>query len=691
MPRQPSRQVSLAPLLAQNSTRVADRTLNGTYMRGGFNVGVRDGEWWTRKGQKLKLPRIGGVPWWWVMDINADLTIIANPYYALAYDGGGIPSVEELYTPAVTESVSFTNNSTSATSSTTRTVGQLILVSTDKVYRVTAVSGTTITLDRAYEETTDSKTCRFIDPLNRNMAGSNVGVSTSANRVGSCVVFEQLVTNPAGPASGSAHGASPATTAGHSYLVITSNSGVPVAVNLTAYLNGSPVAPVRLFFYNTSLGTPAQIGADSAFTSLNPRGVFAEVYKGRLFISYATDPSGLYGDRTIWYSQFGDLTRWHTGISGQTAAPNFITCAGEGDEIAEMKTLGDELVVHRWYSRELLAATQSSSTPFTRRTHHVRLGIHDKYAMSNRVVTANGVHYIWTRNGPAVFDGSNVTLVARSVYRDLLAAEQLDGQGDVVCALHDERNRQIVWMLGVSSADRHQDALPANSNDYGTVLIYKYDTDEAWLEDHPEFRGGGMASDIDNGSTVPQLLISRVDGSILMLHGRTTAKDADVTDPEGGTAVTVNARVETPWLDLGTMETKQLLRVELVLRSVSSSNQNWDQNTDLSSGNYWINMRVYGDFNEGTALATVGRVYDSTSSQVTQRGENRQAATFVVSLTPRVSARQFKLVFTNNLTSAASAAGYVQAPFRISDIICTVVDRDGDTPLTELGGASISE
>jgi hypothetical protein len=144
-------------------------------------------------------------------------------------------------------------------------------------------------------------------------------------------------------------------------------------------------------------------------------------------------------------------------------------------------------------------------------------------------------------------------------------------------------------------------------------------------------------------------------------------------------------------MDFGTLQTKQLLQVELVMRSISSSNHTWDKNTDLSSGNYWINMKVYGDFDEGTALATIGRVYDSTDGQLTQRGENRQATLFVVTLTPRVSGRQFKLVFSNALTSAASAAGYIQVPFRISDIICTVVDRDGDSPLTELGGASISE
>ena len=689
-----TRVVPLGPFLPQNGTRVTDRALQGTYMRGGYNVGLRDGEWWVRKGQKLLVARIGGVPWWWIMDVNANVSVIANAYYALAYLQS-TNKVEALYAPAVSESVSFTNGSATATSTTTRSIGQLILVgaaSTSSVYRVTNVSGTTVTLDRVYEGSTGSSTCQFIDALNRNTSGTVTSISSSASRVGSCVVFEQLVTNAAGPASGSAHGASPATTAGNSYLVITSAKGVPVAINLTAYLDGSTIGVLRLFFYNTGLSSPSQIGSDAVtYTQMAPRGIYAEVYRGRLMISYATDANGKYGDRTLWYSQIGDLTRWHTGIAGQTAAPNFITFDGEGDEIAEMKNLADDLVVHRWFSREVLTGSQSLAQPFIRRSHKVRLGIHDKYAMSNRLVVANGLHYIWTRNGPAVFDGSNLRLVARDVYRDLLAAEQLDGQGDIVAVLHDERNRLIYWVLGTNSSTRHQDALPASTSNYVSVLVYKYDTDEAWMEDHPGIRGGGMCAESDGGSTVPQLLCSRVDGSILMVAGRTTAKDADYTDPAGGTAVTVNAQVETGWLDFGTSERKTLNRIDLILRSVSSKNQNWDLNSDLSSGNYWINCQVFVDYDESTARYTQGRVYDSTSSRLTQYGENLQAVLFPVVLTPHVFGRVFKLRFTNALTSTASSAGYVQAPFRISDIFCEVIDTESTVPLTELGGAAITE
>lgn len=690
------RVVGLGPLMGANSSRVTDRALQGTYMRGSYNVGLRDNEWWTRKGQRLLKARIASSDWWWAFDINSELSVIANPYWALAYDSLGFSA---LYTPAVTESITFTNGSATATTTSLRVRGQLIVADvtsgtgfSSEVYEVTAAAGVgpfTVTLDRVYEGTSGAKTRSFIDPLARNLAGTATN-TTDVDRVGSCVVFEQLVSHTAA----SIHAANPATTAGRSYLIITSDRGVPVAIDLTAYLSGTRVGVLRTWFYNTALGTPAQIGADSALNaSNNPRGIYAEVYKNRLMIGYATDPNGLYGDRTIWYSQRGDFLLWHTGIAGQTAAPNFVTFDGEGNEIAEMKCLGDDLTVHRWFSRETLSATQSLQSPFSRRSDFTRLGILDKRGITNRCVVANGLHWIWTPQGPAVWDGSQVRLVARKAYRDLLATEQIDGTSAVVCGLHDERERQIIWVLDTGSSERHQDALPASTATYSTVLIHQYDTDEAWLEDHPDIVGGGMMTNhhASIGSDVQQLLVFRPDGSLLEFRGRTTAKDADVTDPENGTADTVNAQVETGWLDFGTLERKTLTRIDLILRSISSYNQNWDRNSDLSSGNYWINCQVYTDYDESTVRYTQGRVYDSTSARLTQFGENRQAVSFPLLLSPRVHGRVFKLRFSNALTSAATSAGHVQAPFRISDIFCEVIDTESTVPLTELGGAAITE
>lgn len=690
------RRIPLGPFLGQDSTRVTDRAMQGTVLRGGFNVGLRDNEWWTRKGQSLVKAHIASSDWWWAFDINSELSIIANPYWALAYDSLGFSA---LYTPAASENVTFTNGSATATTTSLRTAGQLIVADvtsgtgySTEVYEVTSAAGAgpfTVTLDRAYEGTSGTKARSFIDPLARNLAGTATN-TTDVSRVGSCVVFEQLVTH----AGADIHAANPSTTAGNTYLIITSDRGVPVAIDLTAFLSGTRAAVKRTWFYNTSLAAPTQIGANSALNcSNNPRGIYAEVYKNRLMIAYATDPNGLFGDRTVWYSQHGDFILWHTGIAGQTASPNYITFDGEGNEIAEMKCLGDDLTVHRWFSRETLTATQALQSPFNRRTDYTRLGIYDKRGMTNRCIVANGLHWIWTQVGPAVWDGAQVRPVARKAYRDLLATEVVDDSSGVVCCFHDERERQIIWVLNTGSTTRHQDALPASTATYSAVFVHKYETDESWMEDHPLIVGGGMMTNhhASIGNDVQQLLVFRPDGSLMEFRGRTTAKDADITDPANGTAVTVNARAETAWMDFGNPEVKMLQRVELVLRSLTSSGQNWDRNSDLASGNFWINCKVYTDYNEATARATIGRVYASTETQLAQFGENRQAVTFLVILTPRCSGRQFKFVFTNDLTSAASSAGYVQAPFRISEIFCEVADQQGTTPHDELGGASISE
>lgn len=683
---------SLAPLMGATSQRVADRALQGTVMRGGYNVGMRDNEWWVRKGQSLVQARIASNDWWWAFDVNSEVSVIANPYWALAYGSQGF---SPLYTPAVEESVTFTNGSATATTTTLRVVGQLIVASTaagfsTEVYKVTAAAGAgpfTVTLDRVYEGTSGTKTRSFIDPLARNLAGTATTTSDQP-RVGSCVVFEQLVSHDAA----AIHAANPATTSGHTYMIITSDRGVPVAIDLSAYLSGTRVGVLRTWFYNTALAAPAQIGADSALNySNNPRGIYAEVYKNRLMIGYATDPNGMYGDRTIWYSQRGDFLLWHTGIAGQTAGPNYITLDGEGNEIAEMKLLGDDLTVHRWFSRETLTATQSLQSPFNRRTDYTRLGIYDRY-MTNRCIVANGLHWIWTPQGPAVWDGSQVRLVARKAYRDLLATEQIDGNENVVCCMHDERERQIIWVLGTGSSTRHQDALPASTATYSTVFVYQYDTDEAWLEDHPLIVGGGMMRNqhASIGSNVPQLLVFRPDGSLMEFRGRTTAKDADITDPSGGTAVTVNAQCETGWLDFGTVERKRLTKVIVILRSLATG-QNWDRTTDLSSGTYGMRLRVYSDWDESTVQSDFWQSYTSSTSQLSDRAENRQAPTFALIFSPRAHGMVLKLRFSNALTSTASAAGHIQVPFRIVDILPFYEQMESDEPLTTLSGTAYSE
>lgn len=689
--------VSLAPLMGVNSTRVSDRALNGTFMRGGYNVELRGGEWWSRQGEQVTTSvRFASTPWWWVQDINSDLTIAANPWWAVASNG------EPLYAAAITESVTFTNGSATATSSTTRVQDQLITVAADpaQMYRAAAIAGTTLTLERPFEGTSGAKSCNFHDPLARNSAGAAVSWTTlrSQNLFGSAVVFEQLVSHTAT----ALHAASPATTAGRIYLIITSNFSVPVAIDLTAYIAGSPVAPLRTWFYNTALAAPTLIGASAATSVLSGFGTIAEVYKGRLFIGPAADPNGSYGARTVWWSQVGDFLQWHTGIAGQTAAPNFKTFDGENNDVVDLKPMRDEMVVHRYVSQETCAATNSLAAPFSFRANIQGFGVGDLTYNSNRVIVANNVQYIWTGDGPAVFDGA-VRLIAVEAHDALAALHMIRHPESVSHALHDTVNRRIYWFS--VNATRQQSIAPTTAvvtntaniayNNNLTVFVYDYVNDTFWFEDRPMSIGGGMSSR-GEATYGPVLQASRLDGTMVKLTSSTpqVGDASHLTPTTSGDNVAVNWRVTTPWLSLGSAEMKQLQRLEVIARAPGTGEHRFDRFSDVgsgASGTSWLRCQVYCDMNELTARADVGVAYDPSSSQADSQGGFYQAAPLLLEYTPRAHGREFKLVFSNVLTSAASAATYKQHPVRISDIQCEFEQMQSTQARTNLNAASISE
>lgn len=694
------RRVPIGPLMGANGTRVIDRALQGTYMRGGYNVELRDGEWWTRKGEETISTRFGSTIWRWVFDVNRDLTVICNEWYALAWNNTA-NRVAPLYegSAMTTRSTTFTASSATATTAVSApSVGQLMLRSssgyTQHVYRVTAVTGAgpwTITLDRPYENGTETTTYRYLDPLARDTSGTATAHSNATQVGGSAVLFEQFVTNSA---SG-VHAASPATTAGNLYLIIVGNRGVPVAINLTAYLAGSAVSPLRTWFYNTALGTPAQIGSDTSTDGLTPRGVWASVYKNRLFIAAAPDPNGNYGSRTVWWSQIGDFCRWHVGIAGQTAAPNFKTFDGEANGIAEMKPLQDALVIHRDDTQVVCNATGSAAQPFTFRENNQGFGIRDS-VRRNRVVVAGGVQFIWTEQGLCVFDGNSVSPVAREALSDWYAMQMIGAPGGIVLMLHDPLTRRIYCYGG---GRRHANAKPDLAtvtyasgdqvSNYSSCFVYDYATSAFWFEDRPYVAGGGTAT--VKKQYPPQLIASRVDGTLVAITNRTRGSDPDHMNPDNTASdYIVNALVETPWLDFGTNEVKVLKLVETSERSHLGGGF-FDPITSVADGNWWLRCRVYVDYNNLGSVADVGAVVSSASSQLSAVDGNYAPARFVRVFTPRAHGRQFKLRFSNDLTSAASAASYKQAPFRLSDITCEVSDRQGTQPLTDMTGASISE
>ena len=147
-------------------------------------------------------------------------------------------------------------------------------------------------------------------------------------------------------------------------------------------------------------------------------------------------------------------------------------------------------------------------------------------------------------------------------------------------------------------------------------------------------------------------------------------------------------RVETGWLDFGTLERKTSRASDSDPAPISSSNQNWDRTAtrrpatvDQPSGVHRP-TRVDGALHAGTRG-------DRPRLRLAQFHENRQAVSFRCAVAERVHGRVFKLALSNALTSAAIERRVHPGPFRISDIFCEVSSTESTVPLT--GGAAITE
>ena len=699
--------VWLGPFRRLNGERTTDRALQGTFLRGGFNFEVRDGEWWSRKGEECEFARVGSTPWWWMFDVNRDVSVICNPWYALKIERTGFSG---LYAAAVSESVNFTNGSKTATPATTRTVGQLMLVGTQpttEVYRVTAATGApSITLDRAYEGTNGAKTVKFYDIISETLAGAKASHDDTARVIGNACVFEQLVTHAANELSTS----SPATTAGHLYLIITTDQGAPAAIDLS----DSTKSVLRNWFALTNKGpsTLDKIGSDTLADGITPRGVYSVVYKNRLFIGAASDPNDNYGSRTLYYSANGDFINWHSGnVSDMTATPNFKTFDGEGNTICAVATLADDLIIHRDDSQEICTATQSAATPFVFRSNNEGVGLRD-FRRSNRIISARGKHFIWTRRGPYVFDGRNMTPICEDVRGSLRWQRFLQVRETLRHVQHDDQNGHIYWFSARDDSRWDEYANPTSADyttvDGGTmqnyygVFVYDYESDNYWYEDRPASIGGGL---LTITKAVPaQLYVSRTDGTIIILNGRSKGKDACLSTYNGSGVVqndpaditddvAVTCVAETPWLDFGSPNVKRMTRIETQERSLAGEGPA-DFFTDSSlAGLRLLRIQVYGDMNADVLLSDITTLYDSTDSTVASQLATHnvsQAPTFIREFTPRVDARQFKLIISNTESVGAIYLSAKVAPVRLSDILVELQPGDSLQPKTTVNEFSYS-
>lgn len=641
-------------------------------MRGGYNVELVDGEWWTRAGRELVNRTIGNVPWQWIIPDesgSAARALLVSPWYALRCrlsDGG----VDNIYSPAVTENIAFTNGSASATSSTTRNAHELVLVGggtgfTTECYRILAVSGTSVTLDRAYESTNGAKSCRLLTPFETPFSITPSGDGPN----GGCVIFDQLVSH-----TGTTLGYSnPAVTRGHQYLVITSPllvSGI-IAIDLT-----TDTAPLRDFLRLTNLASPTAPSSPPDYVT---------VFQNRLVVAGMADPDGNYADRTLYYSQIGDLLLFHTGVQGKTSSPNYVTLDDVKNPINGLGTLGQRLVVHRRYSQVVGAPTGSNAQPFQFVENKQGYGLEE----SGTLVDANGAHYFMSLEGPAMFDGGQVRPLAASLRQHLDA--MLDW-GSCKCAFEDSRDQRIYWVFDADgdSGKRHQSATlpatetlevphPSSTPDYTsvtTVLVHDYLQDAWWLEDHVNIACGGTISG--------RAYVSRYDGTLVSFRVDSgSGLDSDISF--GDADYPVDCLVESPWIDFGTFETKMITKLYVMLRALDlttggnpSVNDYW---TDPAQTLHLCTIEILIDDNPATVMQALDCNALTSAMLALTPDENQQMPIMVHEKSPRVSGRSFKFRVKNALSADATTASHKKAAFRLAGIEVHYEQSESDQSL----------
>jgi hypothetical protein len=363
----------LGPFRGLNSTYGAEAAQeSGTWMRGGYNVEVIDGEWWVRHGVAPSSERLGSIPWRWSLQSRTDtidtLVLCADNYLLVISAGSvanpGISGQTEFdqfsipYDASANIDLAVVNGQVTATISATNTgaaAARQVFIdasgSVERLYRIVALSGTTVTLDRPYEGTTGT-----LASLNcyASLFGAAGDAAASDPIVGGCCLFEQTVDYAGGtpgdlgwnhPDVGSSLTVVP-------YVVIHSKGGIAAVPLLTA---GDVITD---FVRQTQIAAPTSVQVAAAR-------VAPVVYKGRLWVC-APDPMSTSAEQTVWYSRPYDLMVWHTGIQALGGTPNFITFDDPSSPISGLCVEGEQLVAHRRDRQEILQPYGDSNfKPYT--------------------------------------------------------------------------------------------------------------------------------------------------------------------------------------------------------------------------------------------------------------------------------------------------------------------------------------
>ena len=676
----------LAPLHGLNPVNVAEEAgLEGTWMRGGYNVEVIDGEWWVRHGlgQLDAGNSLGTVLWRWVVSSRAvtERMYLVAPNYVVyveqRFAEPGFPTTNLLgtysvpYPEGATVTANYTQGSVSVHS--TAVVGAIklgqLIIRTEvgpvgkSIYRVTAIAGADFQLDRPWETASEvGSVYKFYDPL---LLQAKVVSGLNQDTDGGCVLFEQTASFTAAQL-GWAH---PAVSAG-TYIIISSQLGY---VACPAYGVTVGQVPVTTFVRETQLAAPTAV-------SLMP--VRPGEYKDRAFMKAADG-------RTVWYSRPFDFMQWHTGLQALGGTPNFITLSDPSDPITGFGNLNDTLIVHRRSSQDIF---QPYGTGF--RTTHSPTGI-GFWPYSQFVEMPLG-HFGWTRYGPALYNGEGMNVLIPQLERMLVPFLQSQRASVKVRAIvHDENRRRLYCLLGWETIEaatatsdtrriiRQQDAaslVPQTKvTNFDTlewysrspVLVVDYARNEAWLEDHVGLCGGG--------THLGQAYFFRYDGTVAPHPTGWSGMDYDVNRVNAKHPL--YAQVETQWLALGTPQRKDLQKIYILLRGLDSL-----EDVDEILGGHFNPLRIddlWASATDTLHLCTVEVMVDrtddiratadvtvSTSEMLARALEgNRMLPVFAIAITPRCAGLSFKFRFRNQMSQASIDAGYKQGSFRLVDML----------------------
>jgi hypothetical protein len=632
------------------------------------NVELMDGEWWTRPGYRAndanKFVNLASMPWMMTTDLEATASvIISNPFYALIYR----PTVSSwvvysAYLPSALESVTLENGSNLGTSTSTRVVGDLLLVEasggTDEVYRVIAVSGTAITLDRQYEGVAAGPTvktnCEFVEAIT-DPGAYIVGVTRVSNYEGvmkdmfSVATIDQTVTL----AGNALWTGSPAVTDGDTYMIICSPAAEPAALNMS-----DPNQALITDFFRVT-------GTDPFPKIL--RGWTCCSWKNSLVIAHAGDSTGLFTSRSVWISRPGNFIRWHDDTESGNSQDRNNRFWDHTDDILAVETMGANLIVHRSRSQHVGTFVLGGAFPFRFVANNQGYGLFG----ARNVVRANNVQYLWTQAGPAVFDGNQVQPIGVEL-RHLLQAKNMWDRAPTF-AYADRLRTRVVWVWSNRDGDFPDLVLDTSNTDDSMLgeseaLVYDYTRDAFWIEKTPNQTGAGFSANrtyiISGLGTLldPSLWVDEASG-----FDQTSDPDAVTGEAIAQSLVRVDASVSCDWFNLGSLRRKMLTRLYVELRTLetTANADPWeiaDLSTDPTDEIHFADLDIFVDKNE-TAHETHPLVLTASTMLALSNAPGGQHPLMVFQVSTKAAGHEYRFALRND-----GAGANVKGAFRLAGI-----------------------